>query len=264
MPELPEVETIVSELNKTILNKTITNISLTTPSIVHSKEPPLIILKNNKFTNISRHGKYIKLLTNTNNKIVVHLRMTGKILLVRHNTPATKHDHLHIDFIDDSRLTYNDIRKFGKWIFAPKDKNFDDYINAGTDAMNITTEELLSLINKHPNKKLKTFLLDQTLVAGIGNIYADEICFDLKKHPESILKTIQAKSLHTSINKILSVAIKNKGTTFSDYRTTNNTKGTNQNNLTTYKQTTCKTCKTPINRIKTAGRTTHFCPMCQK
>ena len=264
MPELPEVQTIVSGLQK-LIHKEIKNVSIYTPIIVNSKKPLDKLLINDEFSHISRHGKYIKLITIKQTKLLIHLRMTGQLIIqTQSEFKPDKHTHIRIDFVNGLQLIYRDIRKFGRWTLIPADKDFSDYINAGEDALSIQLSEFKKLLQKNPNKLIKAFLLDQTKIAGIGNIYVDEICFDLGVLPTSKLSQTNPQKLLNSIQKILTSAIKNNGTTFSDYLTSEGKLGNFQNLLCVYHQKSCPKCGKQIQKNKVSGRSTHYCAYCQK
>ncbi len=262
MPELPEVETIVQGLRRHIIGPKIIGAKVFFPSIVKSNKKLAPILKGQKFAQISRHGKYIKLTTDNNKKILIHLRMTGQ-LFISHQDKPDKHTHLTVYLNNEKNLVYRDVRKFGRWTVIPDNKEFADYINAGCDALAITKKELKQLQQHHAQMKLKAFLLNQAIIAGIGNIYADEICFALKKHPETLVKHVDVLKLYKAIHDILNLSIKHQGTTVSDYRTSANDHGNFQNLLKVYGQKICKKCQSDIFKIKVASRSTYFCPTCQ-
>jgi formamidopyrimidine-DNA glycosylase len=266
MPELPEVETIVRGLRSKLLKRKIRSAAVFyQPILVAPKNKSLNkLLAGDKFTTVERHGKYIKLTTAKGLRLVVHLRMTGQLFLTDKKYRPDKHVHLIIDFAGGESLIYRDIRKFGRWIMVPADKDFMDYINAGTDALSLNEKQLKELITRYKNKKLKAFLLDQTAIAGIGNIYADEICFALGLDPEARIGRVKPKSLLSKIRAILVLAIKNKGTSVSDYITSTGAKGNFQNILNVYKQKVCRVCGGKIVRKQVAGRTSHVCPRCQR
>ncbi|MFA5928921.1 MAG: DNA-formamidopyrimidine glycosylase [Candidatus Margulisiibacteriota bacterium] len=265
MPELPEVETIVRGLRRGIIGKQIKVLKIITPQIaVMPKELKGDPLKGDSIASISRHGKYIKMQTAKGVKIIVHLRMTGQLVLVGKNYKPDKHVHLIVQFADGQQLTYRDIRKFGRWQFLPAKKDFADYIKIGKDALDITASDLRALISKNPKRKIKAFLLDQFLLAGIGNIYADEICYLLKLHPEAAVAKADAVKLAKAIKDVLNLAIKNKGTSVSDYLTSQGAKGNFQNLLKVYGQETCSGCGAKLSKKKVAGRTSSFCARCQR
>ncbi len=265
MPELPEVETIARGLRKALCNKIITEVSVLFPGIVISKQGSLKrLLTGDRILRVERHGKYILFTTKKGTRFIVHLRMTGQLIVTDDTYKKDKHVHLILTFKDGKRLVYRDIRKFGRWTVVSPHKEFMDHINAGTDALSIDHQELSALIKRCPHRKLKAFLLDQVLLAGVGNIYADEICYSLGVDPETEVQHVRTDSLLSAIKAILLLAIKNKGTSVSDYITSRNAKGNFQNLLHVYRQRTCRTCGTTIIRKKVAGRTSHVCPKCQK
>ncbi|MFH1874451.1 MAG: bifunctional DNA-formamidopyrimidine glycosylase/DNA-(apurinic or apyrimidinic site) lyase [Pseudomonadota bacterium] len=265
MPELPEVETIVRGLRKNIIGPSISEAKVYFAPIVGGKNRFFEKqLKGQKFTKISRHGKYIKLITNQGKNLLIHLRMTGQLFTALANHQVDKHTHVALTFQNGKKLIYRDVRKFGRWTIIPDNKDFSDYINAGPDALAITQIELKNLQQRYPKMKLKVFLLNQTIIAGIGNIYADEICYALKKHPEVLVEQIDTQKLYQIIQHILNLSIKHQGTTISDYRTSSRSKGNFQNLLKVYGQKKCQKCKSVVSKIKVAGRSTHFCSQCQK
>ena len=273
MPELPEVETVVQGLKQTIKGKKIKRVNLYCPAIVefpggsgkHDTSTKFSdLLVEDSFMGFERHGKYIKLTTEKDLRLIVHLRMTGQLFTCGAEYQNDKHVHLEISFADESRLVYRDIRKFGRWIVVPADQNFEDYINAGEDALTLGLPKLEVLAEKHKHRKLKAFLLDQLFIAGIGNIYADEICFNLKVDPEVLVGSVHPPSLHKEIGAVLRLSIENKGTSVSDYLTSTGAKGNFQNLLNVYKQKNCNVCAGEILRKKVAGRTSHYCRRCQK
>lgn len=263
MPELPEVETIVRGLNKTCLRKKIKSVKVSFAKIV---SPPkgLNFLVGDSFAALGRHGKYIKLTTKKGARLVVHLRMTGQLFLAKNYQPD-RHVHIVMEFAGTpEKLYYRDIRKFGRWQIVPRGKDFADYINAGADALSVSLKDFTEIVRRHKNKPLKVFLLDQTLVAGVGNIYADETAFKLKLDPHTPVGKIPPQKLLTAIVEVLRLGIKNKGTSVSDYITSTGARGNFQNLLNVYKQKNCRKCGAAIKRARLAGRTTHICPKCQK
>jgi len=263
MPELPEVETIVRGLNKTCLRKKIKKVTVSCPAIVQPQNG-LAVLTGDSFINIARHGKYIKITAQKGTRLIVHLRMTGQLFLAKNYKPD-KHVHIIIEFAGlPEKMYYRDIRKFGRWVIVPPKKEFADYINTGKDALSITQKEFDILAKKYGNKALKAFLLDQTIIAGVGNIYADETAFILGVDPHMPVKKINSQKLLSAIISVLKLGIKNKGTSVSDYITSTGARGNFQNLLNVYQQKICRKCDTAIKRVSLAGRTTHICPRCQK
>lgn len=263
MPELPEVETIVRGLRLSVLAQKIKKTAVFYKNIVSGGSLEKLLI-GDSFQQIDRHGKYIKIKTKKGNRLIIHLRMTGQLFIADKKYQPDKHVHLIIDFASGRRLIYRDIRKFGRWTIVAGQKDFQHYINAGRDALTISVNELADLMKKNKTKKIKAFLLDQTKIAGIGNIYADEICYELKVNPNTKVGKVQPRILHKAIIKILKLAIKHKGTSVSDYLTSEGARGKFQNKLKVYQQKNCSLCNSVIKRTKTAGRSTHYCPQCQK
>ncbi len=196
--------------------------------------------------------------------MIVHLRMTGQLFLVTKDYLPDKHVHVILEFGDHTKLIYRDIRKFGRWTIIPEGKKFEDYINAGPDALSYTKEQLIELISENKKRAIKVLLLDQKKIAGIGNIYADEICFRLGLRPDSLVGKLDPAKLYKTMREVLLESIKNKGTSFSDYRTAKGKKGNFQNKLLVYQRKKCVICDADIKRTIVAGRSTHYCAKCQK
>lgn len=281
MPELPEIETIKHELETYFLNKLLLNIELRREDIVYccSPEIKLCDLQLKYLTNIKRHGKYLLFHFNNDLSLICHLRMTGKLLFLpalsisdRDTILQSKHTHILFQF-SNGTLAYHDVRRFGGFVLC---RTIDLYTSKKTmshiayDALDprFSPEYLYREAKKHPKLSLKSLILDQSTVAGIGNIYADEALFRTKLKPHTQAKRInkkQATELHHNIISVLNESIANKGTTFSDYRLANNQEGNNKSNLFVYgrKNMPCKLCGTKLKAIKAAGRTTVYCPNCQ-
>ena len=264
MPELPEVETIVRELHSKILGEVFTSVELIwSGSFVADKSLSVI---NNSIIKISRKGKFI-LFHLKQGYLITHLRMTGQ-LIVRDSPPENlQHLRLIFHFISGKRLLFYDLRKFGRVHLT---KHPAEVLkNTGIDALDEDfTLAFFKEMLDGKRRKIKSFLLDQKNVAGLGNIYIDESLFRAKIHPETLftdLSQYKIRQLYQSIRKILHEAISRMGTTISDYKTTGGGFGENQNYLCVYgrKDQPCYACGKPIVRLKLAGRGTHFCPKCQ-
>lgn len=264
MPELPEVETIVRGLNKHVRGQKLVSVKIINEHVI-SKYPGFEkLLSGDTVVSIERHGKYMKLTMQRGTRVVIHLRMTGQLFIADKNYIPDKHVHVDIVLSSGKRLIYRDIRKFGRWTVVPKGRAWSDYINAGPDALTISLAELTELMRNSPARKLKAFLLDQTLLAGIGNIYADEVCFLIGVDPEIPVRRVQPAALHRALLSVLQLAIKHKGTSVSDYLTSTAARGNFQNLLKVYQQENCQKCGEKITRKPVAGRTSHVCPKCQK
>ncbi len=273
MPELPEVETIVRSLDQQISGLRITEVKVITPSIIFRPEARLFSkgLKGGKITGVRRRGKYILIALEDELLLAVHLRMTGKVIYTRGDTPADKHTHVLIGLDNDFQLQYSDIRKFGRMALIPSGETG---IWPGLDSLGV--EPLSSDFSKDflqkklslKKTKIKPLLLDQTLIAGLGNIYVDESLHRAEINPErpaSSLSTREASKLHSAIRQVLEEAIANRGTSFRDYVDSRGEAGDNQMNLRVYGREArpCFNCQKPVSRIKLAGRSTFFCQKCQ-
>ncbi|NTW05711.1 MAG: bifunctional DNA-formamidopyrimidine glycosylase/DNA-(apurinic or apyrimidinic site) lyase, partial [Peptococcaceae bacterium] len=220
---------------------------------------------------VSRRGKFILIALEGNLLLAVHLRMTGKVIYTRPGTPVDKHTHVLIGLDNHFQLQYSDIRKFGRMALIPSGET---KLWPGLDSLGVEPlssgftgeflEEKLSL----RKTKIKPLLLDQTLVAGLGNIYVDEALHRAKINPQrpaSDLSFQEVAELHSSIRRVLEEAIANRGTSFRDYVDSRGDPGANQMNLRVYGRESkpCVNCQKPVSRIKLAGRSTFFCEKCQ-
>lgn len=276
MPELPEVTTIINVLKKsTLINNKIKNVDVLIPKVIQNASVQQFkkFFNDEKIIDIDRLGKYIvyKL---TNKKVFVsHLRMEGKFFYGGTNN-LKKLPHLMVlfNFVNCNSLAYCDSRMFGTFSIYHE----NDYLKSkelsklSIDPLNkkFTAEFLFNKIH-NINRPIKTALLDQTIVSGIGNIYADEILFMCKLHPLTKAEQLTKKDCELICKyskKILLDAIKHKGTTIFSYKFDQNHSGEYQQFLNVHQRENepCKNCKTPIIKIKVNGRGTYFCPTCQK
>lgn len=267
MPELPEVETVVRELKSKIVGKTIEDYTVFWHKTFVKKCDRDI--KQQTIREIGRQGKYI-LIKLDNCFLVIHLRMTGQVLLFEQhpNEIEAAHNRVAFTFTDGSGFIFNDTRKFGR-IYQVNQA--DEVLEkVGIDAIdpNLTVTQFKTFMGKS-RKPVKTFLMDQASVSGMGNIYTDEVLFRSKVHPASVTSKIPALKQHLifeNMQQVLAFAIKNMGSTISDYRDPNGNLGNNQKFFNVYQQQgkECVQCKSIIEKIRFAGRGTHFCPKCQK
>jgi formamidopyrimidine-DNA glycosylase len=294
MPELPEVETIRNDLREKILNKKIKKVDLRLKKIVKSSVRNFVLdLERNKFTNIKRRGKLLIFdLSRKNKYLIIHLRMTGqlvyqkgkKIIAGGHSNGSrdealprlyydlpNKHTHIIFHFSDKSQLFFNDLRRFGVARIV-NEKELEEITNSfGVEPLskNFSFKIFRDLI-KNKKENIKAFLLNQKYIAGIGNIYADEILFEAKILPSrkaNSLKIEEIKKLYQAIRKILKKAIKYRGTTFYSYTDARGQKGNFTKFLKVYKREKkkCLRCKKGIiQKTKIAGRGTRYCDKCQR
>ncbi|GAV23560.1 DNA-formamidopyrimidine glycosylase [Carboxydothermus pertinax] len=263
MPELPEVETIKRSLIPKILGKIIHGVVVYLPKVVKNMtvEEFTRRVAGKKIISLERRGKYLLIGLSSKETLTVHLRMTGKLLVLSKGCLKDKHTHAVFD-LGDVELHYNDVRQFGGFSFAmpevgpePLEEDF--------------TIDYLRTKLKASKKNLKAFLLDQKIIAGIGNIYADEILFEAGLSPKRLaatLKDYEGEKLFKAIRKVLTLGIEHRGTSIRDYVDSENRQGGFQHFLKVYGKEgfTCVRCGNLIIRERHAGRSTHYCPNCQK
>jgi len=262
MPELPEVETVVRGLQATIVGETIQDIE--TPwSKALQPDSAYDALIGKTIRRVSRRAKYINIELN-HGSLVVHLRMTGKLTRL---FPG-KHVTGILHFRSGNALYFQDMRKFGRMEYTEDSKAF--FAHLGPEPLNDDfSVSVLQDMLKTKNRMVKPLLLDQTFLAGLGNIYVDEALFRAGIHPESLARYIpkkQTAKLHRAIQQILIESIKAQGTTVVNFSHGENQSGTYQAALQVYgrKDEPCVVCASPIGKIKLGQRGTHFCQTCQK
>lgn len=269
MPELPEVETVKNTLKKIILNKKIKcaniywNNIIAFPEVKEFKEK----IKNQKINNILRRGKWL-MFELDDYFLLSHLRMEGKYFIRNKNDERNKHEHVLITFTDNTELRYHDTRKFGKMYLINKGEIYKtkplNQLGLEPWDKNLTPKYLKEKLSKKP---IKTELLNQSIIAGIGNIYADEILFQSKINPLKDGNKLTKKNLEDIINhtrNILEKAIKKGGTTVKSYTSSEGVHGLFQNELLVHTKKICPVCQSEILKINVGGRGTYYCPKCQK
>lgn len=268
MPELPEVETIKIDLNKRILGKVIKGIEVNVAKII--KQPSLkefiSKIKGTVFKKIARRGKYLIFELSSGEYLVIHLKVTGQLIY------GNKEKQNRVSFLlnDGKYLNFCDLRLFGSIYLVSDLKELKEFIKLGLEPLekNFTLESFCKMI-KGKKTKIKPLLMDQTLIAGIGNIYAQEALFKAKIHPTRTaesLKGREIKELFFSIKEVLKEAIKYRGSSVDAYVDLEGSKGEMGERLQIYGREgeACIRCKTAIRKIKINGRGTSFCPNCQK
>lgn len=269
MPELPEVETVKNTLKKQVLNKIIDTCEvywdniIAYPEINEFKEK----LKNQKITDIKRRGKWLMFELN-DFYLLSHLRMEGKYFIRNKGDERNKHEHVIFAFKDNSELRYHDTRKFGKMYLLDKNNAYNEkpLNELGLEPWDekLTPDYLRKSFHKKP---IKTELLDQSIIVGIGNIYADEILFLSKINPLTLASDLTENEYQNIIKftKItLEKAIELGGTTVKSYTSSEGVHGRFQNELLVHTKDVCPNCNTKIEKIKVGGRGTYYCPKCQR
>lgn len=290
MPELPEVETVRLGLNQATLNQTIHDAEVLLKRTIAFPLAPQDFLAGLRGTAILqwyRRGKYLLAelgapsptpqpddIRSPAGWLGVHLRMTGQLLWVDTSDPVPKHCRVRLFFSDQRELRFVDQRTFGQmWLIPPTIS--PETIMTGLSRLgpepfspDFSTAYFAKQL-QHRQRPIKNALLDQRLVAGIGNIYADEALFLSQIHPQThcaVLKPRHIKRLHTAVLKVLQSAIDARGTTFSDFRDVSGINGNYGGIAWVYDREgeICRVCSAPIQRVKLAGRSAHFCPTCQR
>ncbi len=280
MPELPEVESLRLGLEKVLLGQKILTIKILNSKIVSgnsttrefskSKEKEFIEnLRNKKIISVARRAKNIIFNFHTEEVLIVHLKMTGQLL---YDGEQNKHTHIVFE-LEKGTLHYNDVRKFG-YVLYYKNLNeamrFGHFKNIGAEPFDrgFTLDYFRENILKK-NKKIKTVLLEQSVVVGCGNIYADEVCFASKVLPDRSCKTLsenEIKSLYQNIKSILKAAIRSGGSSISDYLLPDGSKGSYATSHKVYGKsgTPCSICGNILEKSIISGRATVYCHTCQK
>lgn len=274
MPELPEVETVKEALNQTVKGQTIKEIELRYEPMIKNMSADEFKEKliNQTIQEVSRRGKYL-VFHFDDYQLLSHLRMEGKYFYVDSNFELNSHVHVIFTLENGKRLLYQDTRKFGTYHLY--DKAIDLETTAPFQVLGLepfATEFTPSYVKeKIQNKKkpIKSLLLDQTVVCGLGNIYVDEVLYRARLHPLTSSSELTDKDIENVVKytvEVLARAIELGGTTIRTFRSSHGVSGTFQNELLVHqrKGENCYECHTPIEKIKVGGRGTYFCPTCQK
>ncbi len=269
MPELPEVETIKNELGPYVIGCRITGVILPWEGIVRYPVPQEFRsrLIGQGICGMDRRGKYLVFNLSSGDALIIHLRMTGSLLLNPASAPTERFTRaiLHLD--NESAIFFCDPRKFGA-MWLVKDAN-SILGKLGPEPLAPEfTPELLARRLANRSAPVKALLLDQALIAGVGNMYADEALFAAKVHPSRPGKSLSSKEvgrLHQAIQQVLWSGISNKGASTNTYFRPNGTRGTAhfQFQVAHKRGQNCPVCGTPIQRIPIRNRGSYFCPSCQ-
>lgn len=268
MPELPEVQTVLDTLQTKIKNRKIVDIKILYKPIIDCPEKAFKKkLIGQHFRKFKRRGKYL-LFEMDDITLVSHLRMEGKYFIVDDKFPKSKHDHVIFYLDNGKQMRYNDVRKFGRMELIEKDEDYKVFKNLGPEPF--SKDFNLKYCKEYLSKKklpIKQVILDQSFVAGVGNIYADEIIYAMKVNPKTPcfkLNDDNIKDLISNTRRILKGAIKAGGTTIRSYTSSLGVTGRFQLKLKVHTMDTCKVCGKSIKKIVVGGRGTYYCPSCQK
>lgn len=273
MPELPEVETVKRSLAKRVVGRVVADVEVNLPKIIRGLGPAEFKerLVGRKILGMSRRGKYLLTSLDNGQTLITHLKMTGRWLYSKGDEPLAKHTHVVFTLDNGDQLRFQDLRQFGFMHLVP-DQELDQV--SGLAALGVEplspgfTREYLAEALKRRKIKIKQFLLDQTIIAGIGNIYADESLFAAGIHPERVAASLtdeEIDRLFASIRRVLEAGVAYRGTSVSDYVDGEGQPGEYQNFLNVYAREgkACPVCGAPILRYKVGGRSSHHCPNCQ-
>ena len=301
MPELPEVQTVVEDLKAKVIGRKIVDVWLDTPKIIKKPQSGKFQrnIKGLKIADIKRRGKNILIYLindqrqiNNNFLLLIHQKMTGHLLygkwrvkkVLNHkfqvvsliNGPLQEkvNNYIHLIFYFDNnwQLALSDLRKFAKILFGRKEEieNLPDLKKLGPEPFDksLTFQKFKSLINQE-KRKIKQVLMDQEVIVGIGNIYSDEILWQVKINPfiqADKLKDNQLEAIYSAMIQILKKAVKLRGTSISDFRDTSGKVGFYGEIRKVYAREgeKCPRCGKAIQRVKIGGRSAHYCPKCQK
>ncbi|MDT8447142.1 MAG: bifunctional DNA-formamidopyrimidine glycosylase/DNA-(apurinic or apyrimidinic site) lyase [bacterium] len=271
MPELPEVETIRRELNAELPGRRIEELQVHRTSVVHGKPQALVQgLTGRRFGPVERLGKYLLFSFDQGPELMAHLGMSGKFVLAPTDAERRVHDRVRFLLDQGRQLIFSELRCFGFLELLAEGRNHPRLNKLGQDAYSGSYDvKSLKEAWAESTRPIKTLLLEQSPLAGIGNIYAAEILFAAQIHPETPGRRLGPKRLArliTETKAILELALSHNGTSISDFRRVDDKTGGFQNFLKVYgkENQPCPTCGGAVKRIVTAQRSSFFCPRCQR
>jgi len=270
MPELPEVQTVLSILEHMISNRKILSVKVLSPDVVQMNPDEFSSrLTERHFLGFKRRGKYL-IFEMEDCALVSHLRMEGKYFVEDSTAPIRKHTHVIFHLDDGTDLRYHDVRRFGRMELIGKSTDYREFHGLGPEPFSKEFNAMYAWNYTRKSKRsLKMTLLDQSFVAGIGNIYADEICFRSGLRPESRVSKISKARWEVIVQcavDVLSEAISHGGSTVRSYTSSLGVTGLFQLQIDVYgrENQPCHICGTPIKKVRHNQRGTHFCPVCQR
>ena len=274
MPELPEIQTIVNDLNNAdLIGFAVTHARVFRPATLAGCSTGAFYkrIKNQIITSIRRRGKYIILDFAGPDTLLIHLRMSGRLHLTETSAPRSKHEHVVLKLGNQQHLRLHDTRKFARLFLVNDPGLILNRLGPEPLLPSFTAKELSKILTTR-KRMIKPLLLDQTIIAGLGNIYADEALWDAKINPcqsAASLSRPAIKTLHRSIRKVLKRGLKNLGTSLgsgkNNFASITQIRGFNREYLKVYqrKGLPCPRCKTDIKRLIVGQRSTHICETCQ-
>jgi len=271
MPELPEVETYARDLAAVLPGRVFQGARVTWPRQLPLNDPASLDrdLAGRRVRTVWRRGKYIVFDLEPSGFLIVHLKMSGRLQVVAADSPPNPHAHVVLTLDRGEELRFHDPRKFGRvWLVEDADRVLGP-LGPEPLAEDFDLETLKALLRRR--MRLKPLLLDQTVLAGLGNIYVDEALYEARLHPSrpaDSLTEAELTQLHTAIRAVLAKGVAARGTSFSaaGYRDLTGNLGEMQGSLMVFRRTgqPCPNCGRPISRLLVAGRSTHVCEDCQR
>jgi len=271
MPELPEVETVARGLTGELVGQTFTGVTVRWPKTVAF---PTVAqfekqIVGQRVASVGRRGKYV-VVNLDEGALLVHLKMSGRLQVMPSGKPQDKHTHTVFDLDNGRQLCFHDVRKFGRIYLVDDPAQVTGRLGPEPLAVDFSVDDFHGLLARRSGR-LKSLLLNQEFLAGLGNIYADESLFAARLHPlrkaDSLTPEEQVE-LYQAIRTVLGRAVEGRGTTLEDrgYLDTRGRAGTYQDQVTVYSRMgePCLVCDSAIERIVVGGRSTHYCPHCQQ
>ena len=270
MPELPEVETTVRALRGPLIGSVITDVRNDWPRHIVTPDLPELQARIHglQIQAIHRRGKYLLFALSGGETLIIHLKMSGHLAVVKRDAPASPYVHTTFGLADGRELRFRDTRKFGRVYLVADPEEIVGKLGPEPLTPEFTVAVLAERLAGR-QRALKPLLLDQTLIAGIGNIYADEALFYAGLAPRRTAVSLSSSdiiNLHAAIQKVLNLGIAREGASINTYVKPDGARGDMQNAVAVFRRTgePCYECQTPIQRIVLSGRSTHFCPHCQR
>lgn len=273
MPELPEVETVRRSLAGKVTGETIAEVQVLSQRAIRPLAPEVFAsqLVGKTIVELGRRGKYLEFHLSDETTLIIHLRMTGRLILAGPAAPYDKHTAVVLTFESGRQLRFVDQRKFGVMeVVQDPGEASEGYLMLGVEPLDpgFTVDYLAKVLHGRTGK-IKSLLLDQRLIAGLGNIYADEALFRAGIHPQrsaGSLSDTEVLRLHRAVREVISEGIRYRGTTIRDYVDGYGTAGSFQERLQVYGREgePCPNCGAALLRVKVAGRSSFHCPNCQR
>jgi formamidopyrimidine-DNA glycosylase len=271
MPELPEVETVARDLRPLLVGRSLAGLQKSRKALrqVWDKawEKKLV---GRRVEAIHRRGKWLLVELDGGAFLMVHLGMTGRFTVVEPGVSAEPHTHLVFRLDNAHELRFRDARRFGSVTYFPDRTSWEGFLSGrlGPEPWDLTPAAWRAAL-KRTRRSIKAVLLDQTVIAGVGNIYADEACFAARIDPRrcgNVLQPAEADRLLLAVRRVLDRAIESRGSSIRDYVGGSGRRGEYQDRFLVYGRAgkPCPQCGRPIRRVRMGGRSTHYCPRCQK